>query len=361
MGNDAERPRRCASEAWRTGRRGRRGWNRNLLLADRAAIEPVVVYYAALEQDTHDRVSWTIFATTQMNSAAALLVLGEREGDAARLEEAAVADRAALAEYTRDRAPLQWAQTEINLGNVLQTLGEREGNTARLEEAVEAYHAALDQCTRELLPLRWALAQNNLGKALWVLGARENGTERLQEAVAAYRAALEERTRERVPLDWAMTQNNLGIALKTLGERENGTARLKEAVAAYREALKEYTPDRVPLQWAMTQTNLGNALAALGEKEGGTARLKEAIAGFGAALDAIRYRSIKRAYNSIWGARLPPSAGDHTAPVASRLRLTPFTKKPKRFFEPAGFYWVGRKFLAAGLSPCRFRSRPAHS
>ena len=253
--------------------------------AYRAAIEPVVAYYAALEQDTHDRVSWTIFATTQMNLAGALLVLGEREGNAARLEEAAVADRAALAEYTRDRAPLQWAQTQINLGNVLQTLGEREGNTARLEEAVEAYHAALDQCTRELLPLRWALAQNNLGKALWVLGARENGTERLQEAVAAYRAALQERTRERVPLDWAMTQNNLGIALKTLGERENGTARLQEAVAAYREALKEYTPDRVPLQWAMTQTNLGNALAALGEKEGGTARLKEAIVGFGAALE----------------------------------------------------------------------------
>jgi tetratricopeptide (TPR) repeat protein len=79
---------------------------------------------------------------------------------------------------------------------------------------VAAYRAALAEYTRERVPLDWAMTQNNLGNALSTLGARESGTARLEEAVAAYRAALAEYTRERVPLDWAMTQNNLGTALR---------------------------------------------------------------------------------------------------------------------------------------------------
>ena len=36
--------------------------------AYRAALKPIAEYYAMLEEDTRDRVSWLIFATTQMNS-----------------------------------------------------------------------------------------------------------------------------------------------------------------------------------------------------------------------------------------------------------------------------------------------------
>ena len=79
-------------------------------------------------------------------------------------------------------------------------MGERESATARLEEAVAAYRAALEEYTRERAPLDWATTQNNLGNALWALGARESGTARLEEAVAAFRTSLEERTRERTPL-----------------------------------------------------------------------------------------------------------------------------------------------------------------
>ena len=125
------------------------------------------------------------------------------------------------------------------LGNALCRLGERESGTARLEEAVAAYRAALAEKTRDRVPLEWATTQNNLGNALQTLGERESGTARLEEAVAAFRAALAECTRDRVPLEWAGTQNNLGNALWTLGERESGTARLEEAVAAYRAALEE--------------------------------------------------------------------------------------------------------------------------
>jgi hypothetical protein len=51
--------------------------------------------------------------------------------------------RAALEEWTRDRAPLDWAQTQMNLGKALGALGERERGTARLKEAGTAYDGAL--------------------------------------------------------------------------------------------------------------------------------------------------------------------------------------------------------------------------
>jgi tetratricopeptide (TPR) repeat protein len=215
----------------------------------------------------------------------ALSILGERESDPARLEQAVAVYRDALKEYARDRTPLEWAQANNNLGNALRSLGERETGPARLEEAVAVYRDALKEYTRGRVPLDWAMVKNNLGHALCTIGLRTGETARLEEAVAACREALEERTRERMPLDWATTKNNLGNALQTLGAREVGTARLAEAVAAYRDALAERTREHVPLDWAMTKSNLGNALAVLSEHENGTARLEEAIAASHDALE----------------------------------------------------------------------------
>jgi hypothetical protein len=60
-----------------------------------------------------------------------------------QLEQAVAAYRAALEEFTRERAPLQWARTQLNLASALRMLGERESDTARLEEAVAAFEACL--------------------------------------------------------------------------------------------------------------------------------------------------------------------------------------------------------------------------
>jgi hypothetical protein len=74
----------------------------------------------------------------------------------------------------------------VNLGNTLAALGERESGTARLEEAVAAYRAALEEYTRDRAPLDWAMTQMNLGNAFLRLGERESGTARLKQAVAAF-------------------------------------------------------------------------------------------------------------------------------------------------------------------------------
>ena len=173
------------------------------------------------------------------------------------------------------------------LGTALCALGERESGTERLEQAVVAYRDALKEWTWEKVPLQWATTQNNLGNALQTLGQRESGTERLDQAVAAYRDALKEWTREKVPLDWAMTQNNLGTALQTLGQRESGTERLEQAVEAYRDALKEFSREKVPLQWAAPQRNLGGVYLAFFDKSGDVAHLDKAEAHLREALEVF--------------------------------------------------------------------------
>ncbi|MEM5518981.1 tetratricopeptide repeat protein [Henriciella sp. AS95] len=214
----------------------------------------------------------------------ALLSLGERDSDTARLEQAIIAYTEALKERTRKRVPMDWAMTQMNLGNALLSLGERDSDTARLEQAVTAYTETLKESTRKRVPMQWAMAQMNLGNALLALGERDSDTARLEQAVTAYTEALKENTRDRVPMGWAVTQMNLGSALATLGERDSDTARLEQAVTAYTEALKERTRERVPMQWAMTQMNLGNALLALGERDSDTARLEQAVTAYTEAL-----------------------------------------------------------------------------
>jgi tetratricopeptide (TPR) repeat protein len=223
-----------------------------------------------------------------------LRILGER-GDHSALLRSITVYEAALLEFSRERAPIDWAMTQSNLGNALFAVGEREVGTARLEQAVAAHLAALQEMTRDCVPDYWAMAQNNLGNALSVLGELEIGLAktgigiaRLQHAATAYRAALEEKTRDRLPLEWALTKTNLGNALRALGECEIGTARLEEAVAAHLAALAEFRRDRVPFQWATVQHNLGVALRSLGERELGTAGLEEAVAAESAALTEFR-------------------------------------------------------------------------
>jgi hypothetical protein len=58
---------------------------------------------------------------------------GETVNDSAttaHLENAVMAFRAALQEYTRERAPLQWAATQTNLGTALAILSERNKGKA---------------------------------------------------------------------------------------------------------------------------------------------------------------------------------------------------------------------------------------
>ena len=74
--------------------------------------------------------------------------------------------------------------TQNNLGLALWRLGEQESGTVRFEEAVVAYREALKEWTREHVPLDWAMTQNNLGVRF---GGSASGRRRTDKAKAARR------------------------------------------------------------------------------------------------------------------------------------------------------------------------------
>jgi tetratricopeptide (TPR) repeat protein len=78
-----------------------------------------------------------------------------------------------------------------SLGIALGTLGERESGTARHEEAVAAFRAALQEYMRERAPVDWAMTQSNLGTALEALGERQKDATFMEEAVSSMRDAVE--------------------------------------------------------------------------------------------------------------------------------------------------------------------------
>ncbi len=267
----------------------REGTNSHLeaaITAYRAALAAASTFYAALEEDTGDRLSWLAWAMIQMNLGAALQTLGERERGIARLEEALAAYRGALGEYTAERAPLKWSMTQMDLGNVLETLGELKSDTKLFEQAVNHFKAALERCEQGQAPLLWSMIEMDLGNVLQTLGRRTNDTKLIEQALTHYIDALAKCTQSRAPLMWAMIQNNLGMARKALGESQRDPTLLLDAVASYKAALKVYKPDNLPVQWAQAEMNMANALQTLGHLQGSAAHLEAAVAAYHAILDS---------------------------------------------------------------------------
>ena len=64
------------------------------------------------------------------------MTLGEREQDAKHLAEAVAIFGEALKEATRERVPALWATLQMNLGVAVQRLGDRGGDARRLEMAM---------------------------------------------------------------------------------------------------------------------------------------------------------------------------------------------------------------------------------
>jgi tetratricopeptide (TPR) repeat protein len=79
----------------------------------------------------------------------------------------------------------------MKLGNALTALGMREDEITHIEMAVAAYREASKEYTRDRAPMDWAVVQGNLANALVLLGAREKNLERFDAAVTAYGEALE--------------------------------------------------------------------------------------------------------------------------------------------------------------------------
>jgi hypothetical protein len=109
-----------------------------------------------------------------------------------------------------------------------------------LDEAITAYHDALAEQSRDRAPLDRAFSQTNLGAALVILGQRKKGTVQLDEAVAILHEALTARTREDTPFLWAETQEKLASAHFALFDKSGDPNHRAAALDAIGGALDEY-------------------------------------------------------------------------------------------------------------------------
>ena len=127
---------------------------------DEALRQAIHAYREALKEGTRDRVPLD-WAATQNNLGIALTTLGRR-GDDEALKEAIHVCSEALKEYTRDRVPLDWAMTQNNLGEAFELLGDCDVAIDSWMKAHECYRAALEEYTPDRAPAYETDARKNL-------------------------------------------------------------------------------------------------------------------------------------------------------------------------------------------------------
>ena len=173
---------------------------------------------------------------------------------ASNMEIAITGYEIALAVFTHEAFPYEWAMTKNNLASAYsdRIRGERAEN---LEQAIALYQETLKVITFEAFPYEWAGTQHNLASA-YSNRIRGERAENLEQAIALYQEALKVRTFEAFPYEWAGTQHNLALAYsnRIRGERAEN---LEQAIAFFQEALKVYTIDAFPQKNAETLSNLG--------------------------------------------------------------------------------------------------------
>jgi tetratricopeptide (TPR) repeat protein len=238
------------------------------------------------------------FAKTKMRLQEILAVVlyeeGSRAADSegvALLTQAIRIEQAALANYSKDHFPQEWARAQSNLGTVLQEQAgrlEEVDAVSLLKQSIAAYKAALDVYTKKDFPQEWARSYNNLGVVYSKLGNTSAETTLLDQAVIAFQTALEVYTQKDFPQDWALTQYNLANMFQAQAgnqkDQQAAAVLFERSIAAYRLALEVFTQLNAPEEWAWTQYNLGISLFEQGRNSTSTDLLTQSITAFRAAL-----------------------------------------------------------------------------
>lgn len=111
-----------------------------------------------------------------------------------------------------------WALTQLNLAACLQVMAERDDDLATLEAGMEACEASLSVFTQSNQDMLWATAQNRLGFLLYKMDLQTGDTEMLKKSLNAFQAALRVFSRTKTPRLWADVMNNFAQAALVLGE-----------------------------------------------------------------------------------------------------------------------------------------------
>ena len=176
------------------------------------------------------------WAAAQHNLGQTVMALDAR-GAGPGLATAVAAFEAALERRPRERIPVEWAASQAALGEALLLLGEREGDMARVERSVAALRAALGERTKAQDPVGWAAVQTTLGNALLFLSDGAGRPDALLEAAYAFDAALTVVDRVETPTWWAFLHGHRGVARVRLARSGNEAPVLEEAQNEVAEAV----------------------------------------------------------------------------------------------------------------------------
>ncbi|MCC7254005.1 CHAT domain-containing protein [Hyphomicrobium sp.] len=229
------------------------------------------------------------------------------------LEKAVAYLESALAVFTREADPMNWAAAKNNLGGAYQARirGERADNQ---ERAIAHFEAALTVITHEAYPLQWAQLQNNLGVVNWnrIRGER---AENIETAIKHFEATLTVFTRDAHAHLWAAVQNNLGSAYQARirGERADNREKALQHLEA---VLTVFTPEATPHEWAQAQNNLAAVYLERirGERaenqEKSIAHLTSALTVFTRETSPQEWATVQRVVGDVHAERI---RGDHAS------------------------------------------------
>ena len=253
------------------------------------ALEPLIKQVRAIADDPRKTSAWTADTRARVN-----LVVGiatRASGLELKSEDsfhtAIACFQRTLADWTRERDPLEWAMAQQNLGFAQSDLSDRNRQVAPVRSAIDAYKNALAVYQLRSDGLDTARVQYELGGAFEKLGAHEVSAEILRQSVDSYRAALKGFDVRNYAGNWADTQRMLGRALSALADIDgpNSTNDLRDAIAGAQQAVKVYDKQSDPISWGATQTQLAKSLGQLGARTQNRDYLKQSIAIFRQVLD----------------------------------------------------------------------------
>jgi tetratricopeptide (TPR) repeat protein len=176
---------------------------------------------------------------------------------------------AALAVFTSDEFPREWAETQIHIGTVQRALAREDACTekqALIRAAIERYQTALRVATPTGAPREWGEIQMQLAGAhrdLLELDPSGGGPhDHLGRSIHFYEEAMRLWARARHPREWARIQ--VEMAATYAASPAGGRVRnLERALECYRSALEIFTEADAPRDWADVNAKMAGALMEL--------------------------------------------------------------------------------------------------
>lgn len=203
----------------------------------------------------------------------------------------------ALATFSADGTPLEWALAHRDRAFLGQFIAERANDTDALRGSIDDLEAALSILGPGSFPFDYAALNDRLGMALYRLDFDNGDTATLERALRAFQDALTVYDKRKTPAEWAEAMGHFGQVALVLGRENRNPQMLLKAVEACNAVVSVRDRKDMPLHWASAQNNLGSALFLYGRVAGDS----DALRGAGDAFQTARAIYVEKGADRLAG------------------------------------------------------------